>query len=227
MSVRRPELRRIPKKIAYRVWNVEVWDNESPGVPFLHVLFSPNLNKFIAFVVSGLQSRGRWSSNGNLLKKEFIMHPRRFAFVAGIVMLVAGLLALIVPGPVAGLPVLRLEQSYGFFLNLFPMNIVSKIAAILLGGAGIAAANMKNTSLPNSILWSRVVFYAMGALAILGLFPETNTLGGYWPLFGASFWANAIFSLLGAWFGYYMSSKVHKPTKAELEYRTPMSSARY
>ncbi len=155
------------------------------------------------------------------------MHPRRFALIAGIVMLATGLLALVVPGPVAGLPVLHLEQSYGFFLNLFPMNIVSKVASILIGAAGIAAASMKTTSLPNSIRWSKVVFFVMGALAILGLFPETNTLGGYWPLFGASFWSSAAFSVLGAWFGYYMSSKVHKPTKAELDYRTPLTNARY
>lgn len=155
------------------------------------------------------------------------MHPRRFALIAGIIMLAMGVFAFIVPGPMAGLPVLNLENSYGFFLNLFPMNVLNKVALIAFGIAGIAAANMKTTSLPNSIRWSKLVFFVMGALAILGLFPETNTLGGYWPLFGMEFWAHAAFSILGAYFGFYMASKVHKPTKEELEYRTPMTSARY
>jgi hypothetical protein len=51
----------------------------------------------------------------------------------------------------------------------------------------------------------------MGALAILGIIPQTNTLGGYYPLFGANIAVYAIFAVLGAYFGFTL------PRKAAME----------
>lgn len=138
------------------------------------------------------------------------MFPRRYALFGGIVMLAMGVLALIPQlssFAETALPVLKVETSYGLFLGLFPMNIFNKVALILFGVAGIWAAQSSFNSLPMSILWSRVVFFAMGALAILGLFPQTNTLMGYWPLFGAEILAHAVFAVIGAYYGFALSYK--------------------
>ena len=138
------------------------------------------------------------------------MHPRMYAFIGGIVMLAMGLLSLIpsLRGTQATLPALTLDTSYGLFLNLFPMNIVNKLALIVFGVAGIYSSQVTGRSLPTSILWSRVVFIVMGAAAIAGLFEVTDTVFGYWPLFGNEVWAHGVFALLGAYFGFTLTSKV-------------------
>jgi hypothetical protein len=134
-----------------------------------------------------------------------------YALIAGIVMLAAGILAFI-PAlnvvPTAGMPALQLDTGYGLFLGFIPMNIVNKIVLIVFGLFGIGASMAPATALPKSILWSRVVFFAMGLLAILGLFPQTDTLFGYWPLYSWNIAATAVFSILGAYFGYALSSRV-------------------
>ena len=61
------------------------------------------------------------------------MNAKNFALVGGIVMLVIGALSLIpaFTGLAFGLPLLKIETSYGLFLGIFPLNIVNK--AILIG----------------------------------------------------------------------------------------------
>lgn len=158
------------------------------------------------------------------------MHPRRFALVGGIVMLLLGLLSLVpsLQGSALELPVLRLETSYGLFLGLFPMNILNKLALIGFGVWGIAASRMKYRELPASITYSRAVFYVMGALAVLGLIPQTNTLFGYWPLFGAEVALHAVFAVVGAYFGYALSAKVPEvaPRGGPTDYRNPVHGTR-
>lgn len=132
------------------------------------------------------------------------MSTRNFALIGGIVMLAMGCLAL-VPTLNTGmetLPVLYLNQSYGLFLNLFPMNILNKAALIIFGLAGMACYYSRENSIHYSIIYSKVVFWVMGALAILGLFPQTNTLSGYWPLFGYEVMAHGLFAVIGGYFGY-------------------------
>ena len=150
------------------------------------------------------------------------MFPRRFALYGGIVMLLMGAISLIpsLAGTTETLPPLQLESNYGLFLGLFPMNIVSKIVLIIFGVGGIAAASSEFRSLPASILFSRIVLYVMTALAILGIFPETNTLGGYWPLFGGEIWVHGVFALLGGYFGYALSSQVPETVRGNSDFRT-------
>lgn len=140
------------------------------------------------------------------------MQPKNYALIGGIVMLAMGALALI-PAlyqyPAAMLPALQLDTSYGLFLNTFPMNIINKVVLIAFGLAGIIASQRPTTALPASITWSRAVFVVMGIGAILGLFPQTDTVYGYWPLFGAEVWVHGIFSLLGAYFGFALTSKAN------------------
>jgi hypothetical protein len=141
---------------------------------------------------------------------EFYMHPRRYALIGGSIMLIIGLLSLIptlnYPIP-ASFPLVNVDTSYGYFLNMFPMNIYNKIALIFFGVFGLVAANLPATNLPMSIRFSRAVFVVMGAAAILGAIPSTQTLGGYWPLFGAEVWAHGIFAALGAYFGFVLTGK--------------------
>lgn len=146
------------------------------------------------------------------------MFPKRFALVGGIFMLAMGAIALIPQfvGSAETLPILRVNESYGLFLGLFAMNIFNKIGLILLGLGGIYAATRPATSLPASIKFARITLYAMGTLAILGMIPATNTLNGYWPLFGNEIGFHAVFALLGAYFGYALSSKVPDVTKEPL-----------
>lgn len=138
------------------------------------------------------------------------MYPRHFALYGGILMLVVGALAFIPTLSEAplGLPILKVETSYGLFLGIFAMNVFNKIALIAFGLAGIAASQAENRSLPASIQYSRWVFIVMGVLTVLGLFPQTNTLFGYWPIFGGTFWANAVIAIVGAYFGFALTSKV-------------------
>lgn len=157
------------------------------------------------------------------------MDPKKFAMVGGGVMLAMGVLALAFPGVGQTLPVLNLENSYGLFVGIFPMNVLNKVALILFGVVGIAVASSKFRSLPLSILYSRVVMVAMGALAILGMIPQTNTLFGYWPLFGNEIWAHALFAVLGGVFGFALSAKAAAEApkvRARTEYTTPLTHGR-
>ena len=141
------------------------------------------------------------------------MQPKKFARIGGTVMLILGLLALIpsLSSTITDdLPALRLETSYGWFLGLFAMNIINKLALIAFGILGIAAASSTTRSLPMSINFSRLVFYVMGAGAILGLIPATQTFFGYWPLFGGEVLVHAIFAGLGAYAGYSLTQKASR-----------------
>ena len=139
------------------------------------------------------------------------MQPRKFALVAGIVMLLMGVLALIpslsTDPFTAQLPLLDVNTSYGLFLGLFAMNIFNKVALIVFGLLGISASSGEQTSLPRSILFAKVVFFVMGAATILGAFPSTNTLGGRWPLFGATMVEHLVFAILGGYFGFTLPRK--------------------
>ena len=138
------------------------------------------------------------------------MNSKKFAFIGGSFMLLMGLFALI-PGLTVyskTLPALSIDMNYGYFLNLFPMNIVNKVALIIMGIAGIAASNagyQENKKISNKapVVWSRLVFYVMSLLTILGSFEQIKTFGGYWPLFGNGIWFHALCAISGGYYGYF------------------------
>jgi hypothetical protein len=139
------------------------------------------------------------------------MNARNYAMVGGTIMLVMGVLAFVPmlnAVPLISLPSLWVNTSYGLFLGVLPMNIFNKLALIAFGIAGILAANAEIRSVRKSVLWSRAVFYVMGIAAILGMFPLTNTLYGYWPLFGGEVWAHGIFAVLGGYYGYSLQANL-------------------
>lgn len=136
------------------------------------------------------------------------MNAKNFALVGGIIMLVIGALSLIpaFTGVAFGLPILKIETSYGLFLGVFPFNIVNKALLIGLGLWGIAAASDPVISVQRSVSYSRWVFMITAVFVVLGLFPQTNTLFGYVPLFGAGIWLHALMALAGGVFGYAAAS---------------------
>ena len=138
------------------------------------------------------------------------MHPKTFASVSGILLLVTGVLALLpsMVGSVEGLVPLSLDNSYGMFMGFMPLNLMSKVALILFGITGLYASRNLGRELPSSIAYSRAVFILMGALSIMGLIPSTNTFFGYMPLYGANSAFFGVISLMGAYFGYALSSQV-------------------
>jgi hypothetical protein len=144
-------------------------------------------------------------------------------------MVILGVLSFLpgLEGARENLPPLQVDFSYGLFLGLFAMNIVTKMVLIIFGIAGIAAANAKFTSLPASILFARTIMYVMGLLAIFGLFRSTDTLFGLWPLYGNVAWLNTLFAIFGGYFGYALSSKVPKDrTSRERDYRSSVQGTR-
>jgi hypothetical protein len=143
------------------------------------------------------------------------MHTKNFALIAGLAMAMMGLIAFLPTlNVVEGLPPIYVNTSYGMFLDIFPMNIFNKLILIVFGITGVAAYMTAHRSLHFSIMYSKIVFWSMGALAILGLFPETNTLFGYWPLFGFEIIVHGLFALLGGYYGYVA-------TREEMLHHTP------
>lgn len=156
------------------------------------------------------------------------MDPRKFALYGGIIMLAMGAISL-VPSYVGysdGLPLLNLDVSYGMFLGYFPMNIVNKVALMAFGLAGIIVSNLKFNALPRSVTFSRLVFYVMGAAAILGMIHQTSTFFGYWPLFGGEVIAHAAFAVVGAYFGFALSYKVHKEIQSKPKLKETFQGSR-
>ena len=151
------------------------------------------------------------------------MHPKRFALIGGLLMIIVGVLAFIptLSTDSVGLPVLNLDASYGLFLGYFPMNILNKAALIILGVLGVLAASRESIRLPMSIQYSRLVFYVLAALAILGLFPQTNTLFGYWPLFGNEVWFHAVVAVVGAYFGFALTNKAMEHSRLKPQHDRP------
>jgi hypothetical protein len=142
------------------------------------------------------------------------MSAKKFAYVGGIIMLIMGVTSLI-PGLVGNhdsLPLLKVQASYGLFLGIFPMNILNKLALMIFGISGIAAS--KRNNLDYSINYSRIVFFAMGLFSLLGIFPATNTLGGYWPLFGNEALAHGAFALMGGYCGFLLHKSHHQSIHA-------------
>lgn len=128
--------------------------------------------------------------------------PRRFALISGVVYVALGILSLIpaLSTMPPEYPRLHLETSYGAFFGLFAQNIVNKLAILAFGAAGLAAYRSKSDKTP--VLYARAVTIVMGAAAILGVIPATDTFFGYWPLFGNEAMFHAVNAFIAAYFGF-------------------------
>lgn len=167
----------------------------------------PYIKKVLGFVIAIILKQILLIFELTELTRRQKMQTKNFALIGGLVMIMMGIIALIPAMNVTeGLPPLVVNTSYGMFMDIFPMNIFNKAALIIFGIAGMWAYFNPENNLYYSTLYAKVVFWVMGALAVLGLFPQTNTLFGYWPLFGFEIIAHGIFALAGAYYGYI----VHK-----------------
>ena len=138
------------------------------------------------------------------------MQTKNFALIAGLVMVIMGFISFLPTlNTTEGLPPIYINTSYGLFLDVFPMNIFNKLALILFGAWGILAYFKRENSLKQSTLYAKSVYWVMGALAILGIIPQTNTLFGYWPLYGFEIFAHGIFAFFGYYYGYVTTREEH------------------
>jgi hypothetical protein len=129
------------------------------------------------------------------------MKTTRFALIAGVVYLVAGLLAfvpatLVPPPPDA--PPTTFALFYGYFLGLFPVNALHSALHVVLGVWGIVAASRE----PRAVRYARALTVVFGALAVIGLLPGARTLFGVMPIHGNDVWLHAVTALLSFHFGW-------------------------
>lgn len=152
-----------------------------------------------------------------LINKGDVMTAKSFSFYGGIILLALGLISIIpgFEGDTSSLPVLNVNLSYGLFLGLFAMNIVSKVFLIVVGASGVLVS--RKNDLQAWIYYSRFIFFIMGVLAILGVPASTNSLNGFYPLFGNMILLNALFALVGGYCGFLWYRKElhsHRQTHA-------------
>jgi hypothetical protein len=129
------------------------------------------------------------------------MSVKTFALIAGIVYLVVGALgfvpALVTPPP-SNAPAVGITDFHGYLLGLFPINFMHNLVHLAIGAWGIAAAR----TVGGARAYSRTLAVFYGALAILGLFPQTYTMFGLVPIHGHDVWLHAGTALIAAFFGW-------------------------
>lgn len=145
------------------------------------------------------------------------MAVRKYALISGILYVALGIASLVpaLSTMPAEYPRMRLDVSYGAFLGLFPQNIVNKIAILVFGVAGIAASRSRRDSA--SVAYARAVAVVMGAAAVLGVIPATQTFFGLWPLWGNEAVLHGANALIGAIFGFAVATQQHR----EVQYSRP------
>jgi len=155
------------------------------------------------------------------------MQPKKFAFISGLVLLIVGVLALIPAlSTVTGdLIPLNVDESYGWFLGIFPMNIVTKTVMIAIGAWGLSATRSETRGLPDSIRYARWVFVITGLGTVLGLIPATQTLGGTWPLYGAEVPLHGVIAIFAAYFGFTLTAKATQENNARFGSKLPDSES--
>lgn len=140
-----------------------------------------------------------------------MVDAKKFSLVGGSIMLSLGILAIAFPGmPGGGMPPLYINISYGYFLGVVIMNIVSKIILIIAGLIGLNSYFKKIDTPITPIMWSKMIYYFMGTLALLGVSGRGATLGGYCPVTGNAILFYAALAALGGYFGYIVE-KIEPP----------------
>jgi hypothetical protein len=124
-----------------------------------------------------------------------------FELLFGMVYLSAGMLGLIpaalMPPPVDAPPV-HLKMLYGYLLGVFPVNVLESGLHLAIGAWGIIAWR----GVARSTVYARSLAFLCGALALIGLIPDMNTLFGTMPLHGYDVWLHGGTALVAAYFGW-------------------------
>ncbi|MBD3883249.1 DUF4383 domain-containing protein [Phormidium tenue FACHB-886] len=119
----------------------------------------------------------------------------------GVMFLLIGL-AGFVPSFVASPPDLSLVYAHGYLFGIFPTNHFHNAIHVLVGLWGIAAY----TSLGGSITFNKVFAVLYIGLAVLGLFPYTNTLFSTMPIYGNNVWFNLLTAVIAFYYGFVKSA---------------------
>lgn len=135
-----------------------------------------------------------------------------FALITGIIFLLVGVMGFI-PGLVkepmatSDMPGLSFTTGAGYLLGIFPINVLHNIVHLLVGILGIVAS----VSLGSTRLYSGVLAIFYGLLAIMGLFPPTQSTLGLIPIFGNDTWLHGLTAAIATYFGF-----IAKPDLLEL-----------
>jgi hypothetical protein len=125
---------------------------------------------------------------------------RKFALIFGIIYLVVGVLGF-VPGivqPAHDQHNLAVEANHGYLMGLFPINLLHNFVHLLVGILGLIGSR----SVQGAVRYARGLAIFYGLLAIMGLFPATNTMFGLVPIHGNDVWLHAGSALVAAYFGF-------------------------
>ena len=114
-----------------------------------------------------------------------------YARLFGAVFVAIGLLAFVPP-----------LVPNGNLLGVFPVNAAHNLVHIGLGVWGLVAG----ASLAAALFYFRGIAVIYGVLAVLGLFPATNTLFGLAPIHGADVILHGVLALIAAYLGFFRSS---------------------
>lgn len=136
------------------------------------------------------------------------MSAATFSFIFGLAYLgagVAGLLPVFLTPPPADAPETQFTLLYGYLFGLFPVNVAHSAVHIVTGLWGLAAA-MGSVS---TVHYARSLAILYGALAVMGLLPEFNTLFGLLPLHSHDVWLHAGTAAIAAYFGWRARSPAH------------------
>lgn len=138
------------------------------------------------------------------------MKPNQyFALIVGVMFTligIAGFIPAFVQTPAADPESvnLGLTAGYGYLFGLFPINVLHNVVHLTVGLLGIFAS----IALDGSRLYSGVLALFYGLLVILGLFPPTQSMLGFVPIFGNDVWLHALTAAIAAYFGFFASPNV-------------------
>jgi hypothetical protein len=125
---------------------------------------------------------------------------QKFALFFGILYIVVGVLGFI-PGivqPATDHHGLAVEAGHGYLMGLFPINLLHNIVHLLVGALGVLGSR----SVSGAVKYARGLAIFYGLLAVMGLFPVTNTMFGLVPIHGNDIWLHAVSALIAAYFGW-------------------------
>ncbi len=129
------------------------------------------------------------------------MKTPTFALAIGIAYLAAGILALVpatLMPPPADAPATTFTMLYGYFLGLFPMNLLHSAVHLAIGAWGIAAW----AGSASAVTFSRSIAVLYGVLALMGLIPNLNTVFGLIPIHTHDVWLHGLTAAAAAYFGW-------------------------